>query len=128
MNNKHSDGATLQSTIEVTEERLKTICSIHEETESNLDEEKLNNFLESSATVEIEVNRKINTLKTRVKMKIESLNASPLPTQRLRNDNRTKRYIKLPRLEIKKFSGDYNQWKSFMDSFEWMLSLFKGKP
>ena len=90
MNNKQSDGATLQPTIEVIEERLKKICSIHEETESNLDEEKLNNFLESSATVEIEVNRKINTLKTRVKMKIESVNASPLPTQRLGNDNRTK--------------------------------------
>lgn len=60
----------------------------------NVDEEKLNNFLESSATVEIEVNSKISTLKTKVKMKIESVTASPPPTQRLENDNRTKRYIK----------------------------------
>ena len=73
--------------------RLMKICSICKEVESNVNEEELENFLESSATVEIEVNRKINKLKIRVKMKTEPVTASPPPIPRLGNGNRTKRYV-----------------------------------
>ena len=73
--------------------RLMKICSICKEIESNVNEEELENFLESSATVEIEVNRKINKLKIRVKMKTEPVTASPPPIPRLGNGNRTKRYV-----------------------------------
>ena len=85
------------------------IWSIHEEIESNLDEDKPDNFCESSETVKIEVNGKSYTLKTQGKMKTESVTGSPPPTPSAWNDNRTKCYEKLPRLEVKKFSGDYVQ-------------------
>ena len=50
VNNEYSDAAMLQSIIEAIEKKLKKISNIHEEIESNVDEEKLNNFLESLAT------------------------------------------------------------------------------
>ena len=50
VNNEYSDAVMLQSIIEAIEKKLKKISNIHEEIESNVDEEKLNNFLESLAT------------------------------------------------------------------------------
>ena len=91
--------------------------SIYEEIESHVNEEELDNFLESSVTVEIEIKRKINTIKIHVKMKTEPVTASAPPTPSIGNDNRIKLYVKLPRLGTKKFSGDYIQQKLFMDSF-----------
>ena len=50
VNNEYSDAAMLQSIIEAIEKKLNKISNIHEEIESNVDEEKLNDFLESLAT------------------------------------------------------------------------------
>ena len=47
------------------------LTSTIEETESNVDEDELDNFLESSLIVKTEGNKKIKTLKTRIKMKTE---------------------------------------------------------
>ena len=51
-------------------------------------------------------------------MKTEPVTASPPPMLPPGNDNRTKSYVKLLILKINKFSEDYIQWKSFMDSFK----------
>ena len=47
-NNEHSDEPTLQSAIEVREKITRKSCTIHEEIEPNVDEDKLGNLLESS--------------------------------------------------------------------------------
>lgn len=53
-----------------------------------------------------------------MRLKTEPVTASPPPMLPLGNDNRTKSYVKLLILKINKFSEDYIQWKSFMDSFK----------
>ena len=66
LNNEHTDGATLTTTID--------------ETETKVDEYELDIFLGSPLIVETEV---------KIKIKSEPGTASPLPAPRLKNDNRT---------------------------------------
>ena len=98
------------ATLEVIENKFKKICTLNNEIEELADEEENNEEI-NDIIVETEINirKKINSLKSSIETKLPKIGCP--------KRGNTRSTVKLPKLDIMKFSGDYTKFTTFMDSF-----------
>ena len=104
----------LVASLEVAEQKYSKVQELNAEAELIIEEEDLDQFSEEGMNIEIELKTNISRLRKFISEhsnKPTKGEANTLPTS-------TKSNVKLPRLEIVKFNGEYTKWQTFYDSFQ----------
>lgn len=103
----------LLATLEIAEMKYSKVSELNSEVEAALEGDDQEEMSEKGMSLEIELKTKISRLKRFIKehsMPIQSPKSEKVSTK---SSN-----VKLPRLEIMKFNGEFTKWQTFYDSFE----------
>ena len=95
----------------IIEEKFRVVIELYDNIIDHLDDEAQTTAqLEKCYDLEVDINKHLR----RVKMAVEKFSSKP------KSENKNAEYkqnIRLPKMEIKKFSGDLTEWQAFNDSF-----------
>ena len=105
----------LLASLEVVEQKFQKIHELNSEVESSIDDAELEKFSEEAMEKEIELKTRIKRLRNFIDSKNEN---SSKKTEITTKTVSAKSNVKLPKLEIAKFSGEYIKWQTFKDSFD----------
>ena len=102
----------LMASLEIAETKYSKVSEINSEVEAALEGDDQEEMSEKDMNIEIELKTKISRLKRFIK---EHSTQTPKVE---RVSTKSSSNVKLPRLEIMKFTGEFTKWQTFYDSFE----------
>ena len=111
---KENDLTSLLTYKDVIEDKLKNILKLSEEIQDAMTDEEFTEDFDKYTDIEVTLRADLLKLANFISVKQKS---PPTSTPFAPRDKSTGR-VKLPRFEIKKFSGDLTKWKSFIESFD----------
>lgn len=101
----------LMASLEIAETKYSKVSEINAEMEAALEGDDQEEMSEKGMEMEIELKTKISRLKRFIK-------DHSMQTPKVERVSTKSSNVKLPRLEIMKFTGEFTKWQTFYDSFE----------
>ena len=104
----------LLATLEIVEMKYSKVSELNSEVEAALEgDDDQEEMSEKGMSLEIELKTKISRLKRFIKE-----HSMPIQSPKFEKVSTKSSNVKLPRLEIMKFNGEFTKWQTFYDSFE----------
>ena len=108
------DKLELEAMLLTVKEKMNLIKNLDEEILNHVSTEEIDEEIDNSTQFEIKIVKEIKRTELFLKKKSNDFDTSSTVTAR----SVTQNTVKLPKLSIKKFSGDPIQWQQFYDTFD----------
>lgn len=109
----------VESILDTLKAKMKAITLTNDQILDFLEEEdEIATDADESTNFDVKVGAEIKSIERRLKMNDEPSHDSSFTSSTSSKSSDVKNRVKLPKLEIKKFSGDPLTWQTFLESFE----------